>query len=119
MKPVIHGAHIGGHTHFRAWVPGDDRDVLETVVLSIGGGSGKRTDEFWIRVATPAGLARAEAHEGIIASRALLVLERYDPDLLWRWLESIVAACDASDWMHCAEQLGRHFDWEFHNYPQS
>ncbi len=75
-------------------------------------GSPRKTDTFYLRVATPAGLDTLEARDGILAERPLLIMRRYDYDDLWRWLEKTVAACEAESWHHCVEKLQLHLRWE-------
>ncbi|WP_366934945.1 Imm8 family immunity protein [Pyxidicoccus fallax] len=122
LKPAIHHVTDGTHHPFRTWVPDNPDEVVTHVAVSIGvktqgkGAKGrlKSSDEFTIMVATPAGLATLEDTDGVIlANRKLVVLRRYDYDLLWRWLEATVASCEAPTWEECVRKLREHFHWEF------
>lgn len=118
MKLVIRSAGVWGHPNLRTWAP-DDPDVFaELVMLDIGPRKGKGADSFTLRVATPAGLDRLEARDGIVATRPLLVMRRYDFDDLWRWIERTVASCEAETWPACVENLRRYFAWEYENYKE-
>jgi len=114
IRPVIHS--IGGPdgSSLRKWTP-DDADVVAVfIALSIGQKGKKGTSEFYIRVATPRGLQSLIPEHGIIAVHPLLVIEKYDFDLVFRWLENTVASCESYSWLRCVEKLERYFHWEYH-----
>lgn len=113
MKPIIKSVGVWGNPNIRTWRP-DNPDVFaELVLLSIGPKPGKGADTFTLRVANPAGLATLNVKDGIIASRPLLVMDRYDFDNLWRWLEERVATCDGNTWPEIVEKLRLYFEWEY------
>jgi hypothetical protein len=116
MKPIIRSVGVWGHPNIRTWSPDNPECFAEVVSLDIGPKPGKGADSFNIRVASPAGLATLDAKDGIVAGRPLLVMQRYDYDSLWRWLEGKVAVCEAETWPACVEKLRRYFDWEYDNY---
>ncbi len=58
-------------------------------------------------------MQRLEARDGILAAEPLLIMERYEFDNFWRWLERTVKSCEAETWPACVEKLRRHFGWEF------
>lgn len=82
-------------------------------MVDIGERAKESADTFTLRVATPAGLAKLESRDGIVATRPLLVMARWDHDDLWRWLEHTVASCERPLWTHSVDALRRHFDWEY------
>lgn len=55
---------------------------------------------------------------GILATRPLLVMQRYDVTDLWRWLERIVAECEQESWVASVESLRRYFGWEYDGYKE-
>jgi hypothetical protein len=116
MKPIIKAVGVWGHPNIRTWQPDDPAVFAEVVSLDIGPKSSKAADSFSIRVATPAGLANLDSKDGIIAVRPLLVMDRYDYDNLWRWLDEKVSECDAETWPGCVEKLRLYFGWEYDNY---
>jgi len=122
VKPGIQSVGIAGSPNFRKWEPDDPDVVVTSAFINIGPrtrGKGaldqvKKSDTFTIMVATPAGLGTLESKDGILLSnRKLVVMRRYDVDDLWRWLERIVASCEAATWEDCVDKLRAHFDWEF------
>ena len=117
-KLVIRSVSVWGHPNIRTWQPDDPGAIAEVVSLDIGERSKDGADTFTIRVATPAGLAALEAREGIIATRPLLIMERYELDDLLRWLERTVAACARDSWSDSVESLRRHFGWEYDGYQE-
>lgn len=121
MKIGIRSAGIWGHPNLRTWEPEDPDVVAESLIVDIGPkargkvdqGNVKKADMFTLRVATPRGLETLEYKDGILATRPLLVMRRYDYDDLWRWLERTVASCEAETWRECVEKLQRYFHWEY------
>jgi hypothetical protein len=118
MKLVIRSAGVWGHPNIRTWEPGDPAVVAELLMVEIGPSHGRAADSFTLRLATPAGLDRLTARDGILATRPLLVMRRYDFDDLWRWLERTVQSCAADSWSASVEKLCRYFDWEYQGYAE-
>ncbi|WP_394829153.1 Imm8 family immunity protein [Pendulispora albinea] len=118
MKLVIRGHGIVGRGNLRLWQPENPDVVAEYLYVDIGSKPGKGADTFSILVATPAGLDTLEEREGILASRALLVMKRYNFEDLWRWLERTVSKCEAETWNACVEKLRIYFQWEYENYKE-
>jgi hypothetical protein len=113
MKLVIHNVWTWDCANIRVWSPPDPDVIATTINLDIGAKGRAGTDTFQLRIASPKGLADMQARDGIVAIRPLLVIERYDFDSLWRWLQSTVAHCEAETWLACVDQLRRWFDWEY------
>jgi hypothetical protein len=114
LKPVIRSVGVWGYPNIRTWEPDDPSAFAELVQLDVGPKQAKGADSFSLRVATPAGLEALETKDGIVATRPLLVMRRYDYDDLWRWLET----CEAGTWPECVEKLQRYFNWEFEGYQE-
>lgn len=119
MPLIIRSVGVGSHANIRMWQPEDPSIVAEDVYVSIGLKSKKGADIFHIRIATPAGLATLEDHQGIIATRPLLVMRRYTFDDLWHWLERTVTSCEEETWPSCVEKLKLYFGWEYDGYDVS
>lgn len=98
------------------WLPKNELIVCEFISVSIGEKGRKTKDGFSIRIATPDGLRQLASESGILASRPLLVMERYSFENLWRWLNDVVVACEAETWIKCVKNLKGYFDWEFDGY---
>lgn len=116
MKPVIHAIWSVQTGTLRTYVPPDPEDVALWVLLGIspkGVKRSERSDEFVLLVATPSGLRGLPANRGIIAFRHTVVMDRFDYDLLWAWLERTVAECEGMTWRDCLDQLRVRFQWEF------
>jgi hypothetical protein len=112
MKLVIHSVSCRNHPNIRTWEPDDPDDFVEELTLKIGPKGQKQADAFTIRVATPTGLARLPAVDGIIAMRPLVVMDRYDFELLWAWLQQTVETCETETWLSCVSELRVYFAWE-------
>jgi hypothetical protein len=113
---VIRAAWVGEHGKLETWAPDDETKFAVFVTLAIGFSRSQGANEFSIRVATPLGLDELTPHGGVIATRPLLVVERYDHAALRRWLETTVTACEGGTWNDCVERLRRHFSWEYDGY---
>lgn len=118
MKLVIRSASVRGNLNLRAYKPENIGDFAEMLTFEIGPKNAPGTDAFSIRVASPAGLDGLSAHDGILATRPLLVMRRYDFDDLWAWVERTVKQCEAENWPGCIENLRRYFDWEYAGYKE-
>ena len=115
---VIHSVSVWRHPNIRTWQPANPEQITEIVTISIGHRSTKGSDLFTIRVATPAGLSTLNAEDGILAIRPLLIMDKYDFQNLWNWLEKTVTKCDKGDWNACVHQLRLYFDWEYEGYKE-
>lgn len=113
MKLVIRSAAVWGCPNLRQWQPDDPNTIAELVFIDIGPKGKQGADTFTLRVATVAGLAKLDAKDGIVATRPLLVMNRYDFADLWAWLERTVTSCEADSWTACVENLRRYFAWEY------
>jgi hypothetical protein len=112
MKLVMRSASVDGNHNLRAWRPADPTTVSTWIRLCIGPKTSSGTDDFFVRVATPAGLADDDT-VGVIAQRALIVVSVYDADVLWTLLQNTVASCEADTWLASVEKLRRFFNWEY------
>jgi hypothetical protein len=116
MKPIIYSVGTDDGINLRIWQPEDEEVFVMFISIGIGRKGKKGSDDFSIRIATPKGLMNLESDDGIIATRSLLIMERYNFQSLWRWLEKTVASCEGSTWPECVEKLRYYFDWEYHDY---
>ena len=80
--------------------------------------TGKQSDDFGVRLATPAGLNNVAHKSVIIASSPLLIVSKYDAAEVERWVVETVASCKAVTWSDCVGELRRHFSWEYDNYRE-
>lgn len=99
------------HANIRTFEPPNPEDVCITVYLSVGPRGGEVLDWFSMRVATPAGLARVEPTDGIVAAGHLLVMQTFELARLWSWLEKTVESCAAGTWNESINRLRHHFHW--------
>lgn len=118
MKLVIRSVGTGTHQNLRGWEPDDPRSFAVFVHVGVGMKSGKGSDVFSIRVATPDGLSSLDGEGNIIAERPLLVVREYDSEVILEWLERVVSRCEADSWTSCVDNLRRYFDWEYDSYKE-
>jgi len=115
---MLKGLSAWGQPNLRIWQPEDPECFAEVISAEIGHRSQQGGDMFSLRVATPSALAAMEAKNGIIATRPLLVVDRYDFDVLWQWFDDLLAREDGRNWRECVERLRRYLDWEYDNYSE-
>jgi len=92
--------------------------VANDVEITIGSKSLKGADIFTIRLVTPAGLETLGSKMGIIATRPLLIMEEYDYENLWNWMEKTLSSCEGETWLDCVAKLKNYFDWEYDDYKE-
>ncbi len=86
MKLEIKSISTWEHPNMYSYNP-INRDVFaETVYVDIGVKNKSGTDRFSIKVATPKGLENLNTKEGIIATRPLVIMQKYNYHDLQTWL---------------------------------
>lgn len=113
---MIRSIFVAGQSSLRSWQPDDPTSFAETISLDIGERRNGGADTFSIRVATPKGLMALEAQEGVVATRPLLVVDRYDLEALMQWLTRTVERCARDAWTESVAELRRYFAWEYDDY---
>lgn len=92
-----------------------ESDFEADLLLRIGPADEAGTDHFYLKVCSPAAIARLAADEPL-CGRGLLILNDYDPGAIRRWAEKCCAFAAAPTWAEAAAKLMRWFDWEFDGY---
>ena len=114
MKPVVHSFGSYEHPDLATFTPPDPFAVELILKIEVGSGKGRGTDSFYLRVATPKGLEALPVGDNlVIAAGNMLVLDRYDHDVIKEWIEQTVASCEADVWESCTELLAQRLHWEF------
>lgn len=113
MKLVLHSVGCWGNPNLRTWTPDDPDTIAVELMIDIGEKGKKGADMFTLKLATPKGLLELDSKDGIIATRPLLVMERYDFQLLWDWLQKTIATCERETWLDCVAELRVYFLWEY------
>ncbi|MET0286094.1 MAG: Imm8 family immunity protein [Polyangiales bacterium] len=113
LKLKIRGVGSASFPSSQSSAPATTDHFSSVVLVDIGTKHKSQSETFTLRVATPSGLAAMEDLNGVIAGSPLLVLRRFDVDVLTAWLERTVASCAALSWNECVDNLRMHFDHEF------
>ena len=114
IRPLLRNIGTYDHPNLRAFQPEDPTDVALHLSIEVGRKGTRGTDEFTVLVATPRGLAALPPSPlGILRAGKVVVIERYDFDRLWAWVETTVDSCCADTWSQCGERLHAYFNWEF------
>lgn len=115
MKLTIHSVSSWDYPNIRVWDPIDPESIAVRVNIDIGEANRKGTERFSIGIATPKGLSKNEPINGILATSPLLVVDSYDYNNLWNWLNDTIKSCESDTWNESVEKLRRHFDYEYDN----
>jgi hypothetical protein len=92
--------------------PPDPEDFEILVQVMAGPADGPGEESFDVVVCTPACLRRA-VRKGPVLGRHLLVVDRYDLDVIERFLVTAVEAARARSWPELGTLIGRIGKWEF------
>jgi hypothetical protein len=113
MKAVLKGMS-NDYVDLNEWHPEDLEDFSVDILLKIGGASSAGADNFDLVVCTPRWLSRfSDLGQW---GRGMLVVNRYDIDLIRARVTSCIDDCVGDDWPSIASQLSRFFLWEFEGY---
>jgi hypothetical protein len=108
-----------------AWRPASPADVYLTIELEIGEAGVPGTHVFQLLVATPEGVEahhRGKALQSFTSMRkrgktfdtdALVVVDRYDWDVVHDTLLKRVSSCERPTWAESLDCLRRKFFWEY------
>ncbi len=132
MKVIIHSITVAEeynqnsgwiliNSNIRSWHPDEMNKFCISLIIDLGEkGKSKSqgSDEFYLKVASPSGLAILKGDNAIISDSPLLVIKEYDWSVIWNNVEEKVSVCDAESWNACGEWLSRYFRWEFDNYKE-
>lgn len=83
-----------------------------------GPSDGPGREAFDILVCTPKWLDREMGEDEIISGRHRLIVKRYDPDAIRRYLLNFAQHCSGADWEEAGRKLGQLGRWEFEDYSK-
>jgi hypothetical protein len=118
-----YGNHLVLHDMFSTmtdpldqWRPRTLEDTYTAIDLSIGMSDGEKgSNLFYVKVATPEALRR-RAKGFLIVDRRVMVIEKFDYELLRSSIEGILEKCDRDNWDDSCLALQRYFAWEYEDY---
>ncbi len=116
MRASIRRLHTPDAAGLHEYRPADDADFSLCVQVLVGPSSAEGEESFDLEVVTPANVARRLARTGPMSGRHLLLVDRFDPAAIERWLHRAVARCEAPTWRELALQLSQVGHWEFDDY---
>lgn len=105
MSPDLFDIDDGGS-------PGDP-DSFAIFVQCLIGEDGPAADTFDFVALSPDKVADELPDAGVLSGRALLVMRRYDPDLLRSTVSGWCREAEAADWETSAARLCRYMRWEY------
>lgn len=98
------------------WKPESLEDTYITIDLSIGMNDGADgINYFYVKVATPEALRR-RANGFLISDHRVIVIEKFDYNLLKNSIEGILKKCNRDNWDDSCLALQRYFAWEYEDY---
>ncbi|MHB2020411.1 MAG: Imm8 family immunity protein [Candidatus Xenobia bacterium] len=104
----------------RGELPSDPEDCAIRMTAAVGELGDEAADNFDFTVVTPRSLAR-ELSEGphYLLGRHLVIVERFDWDLVEAAIRSVVEREEAPTWEELAARIGRHGEWEYEDYQEA
>lgn len=102
-----------------AHCPADPEKFGLSIRLEVGLVGSSATDLFDLFVCTPYWIQEQLAQEGPVWGRHILLIPRYDYDLVLQAVTRRMDACQGKDWAEVANKLSRFMAWEFEDYQQS
>jgi hypothetical protein len=98
------------------WRPRTLEDTYTTLDLDVSMSDGARgSNLFYVKVATPEALRR-RAKGFLIAGHRVLVVEKFDYELLRQTIEDILEKCTRDTWEDSCAALQRYFAWEYEDF---
>ncbi|MBX3251392.1 MAG: hypothetical protein KF901_29715 [Myxococcales bacterium] len=64
---------------------------------------------YALRMVTPSYLCEIRG-DAVLAHRGVVVMDAWDSESVWAWVESVVAACDVGSTEDIVDLLGIHFE---------
>ena len=97
----------------------DDLNCCWVVVQAdIGPAEASGSETFTFYVCTPRRLQQVLEKVGSQLGRHLIVVERFDWDVLKGAIRDVIANLEAESWDELAQLVGRHGLWEFEDYSE-
>jgi Immunity protein 8 len=82
----------------------------------IGNDGGLGEESFNILVCSPSWLESEQLTKGFRWGHAMLVMRRWDPEVLERAVHDLVSHAERDSWQKIGEYLSRYAHWEFADY---
>lgn len=100
------------------WRPRTLEDTYTTLDLDISMSDGEQgSNLFYVKMATPEAL-RHRARDFPIAEHRVLVVDKFNYELLRRAIEDILEKCTRDTWEDSCVALQRYFSWEYEDYAR-
>jgi len=99
--------------------PTDPEHFGLSIRLEVGLMGGDATDLFDLFVCTPSWIQEQFTQEGAVWGRHMLLISKYDSNLILQVVTRQMDACQGRDWNEVANKLARFAAWEFEDYKQS
>jgi hypothetical protein len=98
------------------YTPDDPTDVGLFVRILVGPRDVAGEESFDVTVCTPRWIERRLAIDGPLLGRHLVIIDRWNVDLVRTFLTARIEAEDAPTWPELGERIGRIGYWEFEDY---
>lgn len=99
--------------------PADPENFGLSIRLEVGLVGSDAVDLFDLFVCTPHWIQEQFAQEGSVWGRHILLIPKYDYDLILQAVTGRIDACQGKNWLEVANKLARFAAWEFEDYQQS
>jgi hypothetical protein len=118
MRATLRRIHSPDVYDLRSWVP-DEGPMAVLLQLMVGAADGSAgEDTFDLTLCNAEWLAERVRVDGILDGRHHLIVAEYDYELIERYLQRRVGACEGSTWQEVALRVSRLGAWEFEDYTE-
>jgi hypothetical protein len=100
----------------KSYAPDDPANFGILVEATIGSSGEPGGDVFSFEVCTSSWLGQEWLQDNYRFGRHLLLLKKYDYNILWNAIEKLCNSVEEADWEQVAQKLGRYGHWEFEEY---
>jgi hypothetical protein len=100
----------------RTFLPGDPTHFGVHVRALVGPDAEEGEESFDLLVCTPSWIESEQLTKGFRWGHGLLVVRRWDPDVLERAVGDLILHAERGTWGEIGELLSRYTHWEFADY---
>jgi hypothetical protein len=118
MRANLKGLHSPDAQDLKTYQPADERDFGILVQMMAGPYDGAGLESFDFVLCTPAWLQRKLESQKLIVGHHYIIVNRYDYQELWTFLEKQCLISEGRTWAEVARKLSVVGRWEFDNYSE-
>lgn len=119
MKVIVKGMWIDSATiNLENYFPDDPECFGLWINLRLGPSDEEGSHDYQLLVCTPEWIKKEFAFKKAVWGRHMLILFRYDLDIVKAEIDQCLQNCVGEDWLTIAKEVARFAVWEFEDYYQ-